>query len=68
MALILMPIAVTVFGICLFSIPLLVGGAMLRGRTSNSFGKKILTYSSCALSGGVVCRWIAFIVMLFASP
>jgi hypothetical protein len=60
-----MPILVSLFGVGLFSIPALIGGAMLFGRATAAFGKRILIYSSCLLLVGVVCCWIGFALMLF---
>jgi hypothetical protein len=63
--LLLMPILVSLFGVGLFSIPALIGGAMLFSRATSAIGKRILIYSSCSLLVGVVCCWIGFALMLF---
>jgi hypothetical protein len=60
-----MPILVSLLGAGLFSIPALVGAAMLFGRTTAELGKRILTYSLCTLVVGVACCWLGFALMMF---
>jgi hypothetical protein len=63
--LILLPILVSVLGVGLFSIPALIGGAMMFSRTTASLGKRILVYTFCSLLLGLVFCWIGFALMLF---
>jgi hypothetical protein len=63
--LLLMPIFVSLFGVGLFSIAALIGGAMLFSRATAAIGERILIYSFWSLLVGVVCCWIGFALMLF---
>jgi hypothetical protein len=60
-----MPIVVSLFGVGLFSILALIGGAMLFSRATAPIGKRILIYSFCSFLVGVVCCWIGYALMLF---
>jgi hypothetical protein len=62
--LILMPIVASLFGVSLFAISALIGGAMLFGQATADRGKRILIYSLYSLSFGLTCCWIGFALML----
>ncbi len=68
MELILMPIVVTVVGVLLFSIPALIGAAMLLGPATAQPGKRVLVYSACSLAAGLACCWSGFALMLLLGP
>jgi hypothetical protein len=59
-----MPIAVSLFGLCIFALPILIGAFMLLGRTTAALGRKILVYSCLSLLVGLVFCWTGFALML----
>jgi hypothetical protein len=68
MNLLLLPIVVSIFGVILFSIPILVGVGILIPKRTAPLGKRILIYSSLSFLGGLVGCWIGFGLMLLAWP
>jgi uncharacterized membrane protein len=64
--LILMPILASIFGVCVFLVPILAGCAMLRRRTTAHRGKAVVVYAAGSLLVGLACVWIGFALMLLA--
>ena len=62
--LILMPILASIFGVCAFLVPILVGCAMVLRRTTVRNGKAVLIYAVGSLLVGLACVWMGFALML----
>jgi hypothetical protein len=64
--LILLPVFVSIAGVCVFLLPILAGGVMLLRRSTAGHGKAVLINAAVSFLVGLACVWVGFALMLLA--